>query len=226
MNTELINENLSYFLLGAWPEGGVIGGVALTLWISLLACTLASAIGLAGGIALTMGGPHLRRVVESIIALLRSIPVIMMFFWCYFLLPILLGVNVPGITTVIVALAIINGAYLSQAVHAGLSAVPVAQWEAALALGFSRWQALRLIILPQGLRIMLPSFINQWVTLIKDTSLAFIVNVPELTMVANQVNNREQVYPLQIFLFVAIMYYIICAGLSTLARKLEAHPAR
>lgn len=68
---------------------------------------------------------------------------------------------------------------------------------------------------------MLPSFVNQWLTLIKDTSLAFIVGVPELTMVSGQVNNREQVYPLQIYLFTAILYFLLCAGLSTLARQSE-----
>lgn len=221
VNYELIADNLSYFLLGALPEGGAMGGLLLTLWMSLLACLLASVLGLAGGVSLTMGGARLRILLHSIIAVLRGIPVVMMIFWCYFLLPILFGINVPGTATVIAALAVINGAYLSQAVHAGLGTIDKGQWEASRALGFTRWQALHLVILPQGLRVMLPSFINQWVTLIKDTSLAFIVGVPELTMVAGQVNNREQVYPLQIFLFVAAMYFLICAGLSTLAKRFD-----
>lgn len=226
MSFNVIVDNLSYFLFGAFPEGSPAGGLLLTLWMSLAACVLASALGLAGGIALTMGGPRLIKLLQSAIAVLRSIPVIMMIFWCYFLLPILFGLNVPGIATVIAALALINGAYLSQSVHAGLSAVEQAQWQAGLALGFSRWQALRLVILPQGLRIMVPSFVNQWVTLIKDTSLAFIVGVPELTMVAGQVNNREQVYPLQIFLFIAVMYFLICSGLEAMARKFEERRLR
>lgn len=221
MNSDLIADNLSYFLFGAFPEGGAVGGLLLTLWMSTLACLLASALGLVGGIALVMGGPWLRRALNATIAVLRGIPVVMMIFWCYFLLPILFGLNVPGTATVILALAVINGAYLAQAVRAGLGAIETGQWEAAQSLGFSRWQALRMIILPQGLRVMLPSFVNQWVTLIKDTSLAFIVGVPELTMVAGQVNNREQVYPLQIFLFVAVMYFLICGGLDLLARRLE-----
>ncbi len=218
-NAGLISENLSYFLFGAFPEGGALGGVLLTLWMSLVACLLASFFGVAGGIGLTMGNRWLVRGLKSCIALLRAIPVIMLIFWCYFLLPILCGINIPGTTTVIVALAVINGAYLSLAVHAGLGAVNIGQWESGQALGFSRWQTLWLVILPQGLRMMVPSFVNQWVTLIKDTSLAFIVGVPELTMVATQVNNREQVYPLQIFLFIAVMYFLICGGLSLLAAR-------
>ncbi|MBS1154572.1 MAG: amino acid transporter permease [Proteobacteria bacterium] len=221
MNPELITDNLSYFLFGAWPNGGAMGGLLLTLWMSFVACILASILGLAGGIALTMGSPGLRAALESAIAVLRGIPVIMLIFWCYFLLPVLFGLNVPGVATVIAALALINAAYLSQAVRAGLAAIGPGQWHAGLALGLTRWKTLRLVILPQGLRIMLPSFINQWVTLIKDTSLAFIVGVPELTMVSGQVNNREQVYPLQIYLFTAILYFLLCAGLSTFARQSE-----
>lgn len=222
MIVELLADNLSYFLVGAFLEGGAMGGLLLTLWMSVLACLLASALGLAGGVALTMGGTRLRVALHSAIAVLRGIPVVMMIFWCYFLLPILFGLNVPGTATVITALAVINGAYLSQAVHAGLGTIDAGQWEASRALGLGRWQTLHLVILPQGLRVMLPSFINQGVTLIKDTSLAFIVGVPELTMVAGQVNNREQVYPLQIFLFVAVVYFTVCAGLEALARRFEA----
>lgn len=221
MIVDLLADNLSYFLFGAIPEDGPLGGLLLTLWMSVLACLLASALGLAGGVALTMGGPRLRAALHSAIAVLRGIPVVMMIFWCYFLLPILFGLNVPGTATVVAALAVINGAYLSQSVHAGLGTIDAGQWEAGYALGLGRWQTLRFVILPQGLRIMLPSFINQGVTLIKDTSLAFIVGVPELTMVAGQVNSREQVYPLQIFLFVAVVYFAVCTGLETLARRFE-----
>lgn len=221
MHFDLISDNLAYFLFGAWFNGGALGGVLLTLWMSVIAGILASLLGLAGGIALVMGGAKCRASLESVIAVLRGIPVIMLIFWCYFLLPVLFGLDVPGVATVIAALAIINAAYLSQSVRSGLDAIGRGQWEAGLALGLTCWQTLRWVILPQGLRIMLPSFINQWVTLIKDTSLAFIVGVPELTMVAGQVNNREQVYPLQIYLFTAVLYFLLCAGLSTLAHQTE-----
>lgn len=221
MNADLIADNWDYFLFGAWPGGGAVGGLALTLWMSLVACVLASLLGLAGGIALLMGGPRLRAVLGAAIAVLRGIPVVMLIFWCYFLLPVLFGLDVPGVATVIAALALINAAYLSRSVHAGLEAVGRGQWEAGLALGMNRWQTLKLVVLPQGLRMMLPSFVNQWVTLIKDTSLAFIVGVPELTMVAGQVNNREQVYPLEIYLLTAVLYFLLCAGLNVLARQAE-----
>ena len=219
MNFDLIADNLDFFLYGTFLEDGHPGGLLLTLLMSISAGVIASALGILGGIALTMGGKLLRQTLEGTIALLRAIPVVMMIFWCYFLLPILFHLNISGVTTVVAALAVIYGAYLSHSMRAGLAAVSSGQWQAGLALGLTRWQTLRLIVLPQALRMMLPSFINQWVTLTKDTSLAFIVGVPELTMVAGQVNNREQVYPLQIYLAVALFYFLVCAGLGYLAQQ-------
>ncbi len=82
------------------------------------------------------------------------------------------------------------------------------------------------IVLPQGLRNMIPSFVNQFVSLIKDTSLAFIVGVSELTHIATQVNNRSLVHPAEIFLFVAAVYFVLCFSLSGWARVLEKRLAR
>ena len=226
MNLDLITDNLDFFLLGTFLEDGRPGGLLLTLLMSVSAGVIASALGVFGGIALIMGDVRLRQLLEGTIALLRAIPVVMMIFWCYFLLPILFHLNITGVTTVVAALSIIYGAYLSHSMRAGLAAVSAGQWQAGLALGLTRWQTLRLIVLPQALRMMLPSFINQWVTLTKDTSLAFIVGVPELTMVAGQVNNREQVYPLQIYLAVGLFYFVSCSGLSYLAQRLSQPSGR
>lgn len=221
---EVIRANLDYLLLGSWPVGP-LGGMALSVVIGLTAALLASLLGLAGGITMTIGHPLLRRLVALPAALLRAIPVVMLIFWCYFLLPVLFAIDVPGTLTVIAALALIGGAFLTQAVHAGIAAIGAGQWQAGLSLGFSRWQTLRLIVLPQALRIMVPSFVNQWITLVKDTSLAYIVGVAELTFVASQVNNREQVYPLPVFATVALLYWLWCSGLVWLGARWEAHYA-
>lgn len=85
--------------------------------------------------------------------------------------------------------------------------------------GFCPGQTLRLILLPQALRNVQPSLVGIFIGLLKDTSLAFIVNVPELTTVAGQVNNRVQIYPLAIFVFTGAVYYLLCCGLSLLANR-------
>ncbi|CAO3430110.1 amino acid ABC transporter permease [Azospirillum endophyticum] len=219
MNAAVIYDNLDYLLLGAWPDGP-IGGLALTLVLSALSAIGSALLGLALGIGLTMGGKRVRTALVVVLGFFRAVPVIMLIFWTYFLLPILFGVSAPEIGTVATALMLIGGAYLAYAVAAGIESVGKGQWEAGLALGFGRWRILGLVILPQAMRTMAPSFVNQWTSLIKDTSLAYVIGVPELSFVATQVNNRAMVHPTEVFLFVGVVYWCLCAGLDRLAAQL------
>ncbi|PLZ03733.1 polar amino acid ABC transporter permease [Burkholderia sp. WAC0059] len=208
--------NVPYLLVGAFPDGPP-GGAALTLLLALASAAASGLLGLAGGIALAMAGRLVRLPLLLVIGFFRAIPVLMLIFWTYFLLPMLFHIDVPGLATVVCALSLIGGAYLSHSVHAGIRAVGHAQWQAGLSLGLTRWQSLRYVVLPQALRIMAPSFVNQWVSLVKDTSLAYIVGVGELSFVATQVNNRLMVYPIPIFLFVAFIYLVLCTALDRAA---------
>ena len=214
-----ILSNLPYLLVGTFPDGP-LGGAALTLAMASISAVSSAMLGLAGGIglAMTRGVSHL--ILLAAIGFFRAIPVLMLIFWTFFLLPVLLHINVPGLATVVAALSLIGGAYLSHSVHAGIEAVGRGQRQAALSLGLTRWQAMRHVLLPQAIRIMAPSFINQWVSLVKDTSLAYIVGVPELAFLANQVNSRLMIYPVQIFLFVGLVYLILCTSLDALATRL------
>ncbi|MEX3969335.1 amino acid ABC transporter permease [Paraburkholderia caribensis] len=210
---------LRYLLLGTFPNGP-LGGAALTLVMSVVSALLSAIVGLAGGIALSMTRGAAHFALTAVVGFFRAIPVLMLIFWTFFLMPMLLHIDVPGLATVVCALALIGGAYLSHSVQAGIAAVRAGQEQAALSLGLTRWQALRHVLLPQAVRIMTPSFVNQWVSLIKDTSLAYIVGVPEFTFLANQVNNRLMVYPVQIFLFVGLVYLLLCSALQFFATRL------
>ncbi|MFP1836446.1 amino acid ABC transporter permease [Lonsdalea quercina] len=212
MDFTIIRDNVTYLMWGTFPEGP-LGGAALTLAISLMAGVASAVL----GIALAMSRGWLAALLAMVLGFFRAIPVIMLIFWTYFLLPVLFGVDIPEITTVVCALALIASAYLAHGVKAGIVAIGRGQWQAGLSLGFNRWQTLGYIILPQALRMMVPSFINQWISLIKDTSLAYIVGVGELTFLATQVNNRSMVYPLEVFLFVALVYFVMCLVLDVLA---------
>jgi polar amino acid transport system permease protein len=210
---------LRYLLWGSFPDGP-LGGAALTVAMSLVSALLSAMIGMALGVALSMTRGAVHVALTAIVGLFRAIPVLMLIFWTFFLMPILLRVQVPGLATVACALALVGGAYLSHSVQAGIAAVGTAQQQAAFSLGMTRWQALRYVLLPQAVRIMTPSFVNQWVSLTKDTSLAYIVGVPEVTFLANQLNNRLMVYPAQIFLFVGFVYLLLCSALQWCAARL------
>lgn len=221
MDLSVISDNLRYLLIGAWPDGP-LGGAALTVLLSVASALASALLGLCGGIALALLGPRLRLVLRTVLGLLRAVPVLMLIFWIYFLLPMVFGVDIPGVLTVVVALSLVGGAYLSHAVAAGIAAVPRGQWQAGQALGLGRLQTLRLIILPQALPTMAPSFLNQWIALIKDTSLAYVIGVAELSFVSTQVSNRLLVHPAEIFLFATLVYLLLCTGLQQLVNRLAA----
>lgn len=220
----VIRTNFVYFLIGSYPHGP-LGGIGLTLYLAVVSCVLSFFGGLVLGLLSVSSNRPVRYCTVTVVNLIRGVPLLMVIFWMYFLLPALLGRNMAETRTVIAALTLFTSAYMAQIVRAGIEGIPKGQTEAAISTGLHPWQAMLYIVLPQGLRNMVPSFVNQLVSLIKDTSLAFIVGVSELTHVATQINNRSMIYPTEIFLFIAIIYFIICYALTSLSRRLETRLA-
>ena len=221
MDWTLITGNLPYLLVGAFPDGP-LGGAALSLALAGVSAIASAVLGIAFGVAMALARGWARVLLFAFVGFFRAIPVLMLIFWTYFLMPVLLHADVPGFAAVVCALAVIGGAYLAHAVHAGIEAAGAGQWQAGLSLGLTRWQTVRFVLLPQAMRIMTPSFVNQWVALVKDTSLAYVVGVPELSFVATQVNNRLMVYPAPVFLFVGVMYLLLCCATDLCATWLLA----
>jgi polar amino acid transport system permease protein len=217
---KVIWDNITYFLIGRFPHG-IIGGIALTLYLAVVACILSFFGGLFLGLANVSHNRAVKYTSLLITNVIRGMPLLMVIFWMYFLLPALMGRTVAEANTVIVALTLFTSAYMAQIVRAGVEGIAKGQMEAGLSSGLRPWQAMVYIVLPQALRNMIPSFVNQFVSLIKDTSLAFIVGVSELTHVATQINNRTMVYPTEIFAFIAVIYFIICFAFTSLSRWLE-----
>lgn len=174
----VIQNNLTYFLIGSYPQGS-LGGVALTLYLAVTSCVLSFIGGLILGLLSISRNRVVRYATLAVINAVRGIPLLMVIFWMYFLVPSLLGHPVPESRTVITALTLFTSAYMAEIVRAGIEGIPRGQMEAALSTGLHHWQAMIYVVLPQGLRNMVPSFVNQFVSLIKDTSLAYIVGVSE-----------------------------------------------
>lgn len=221
----VIIDNLDYLLWGRTPDGE-IGGLLLSVIMAISAGLLAIAAGVPLGVAGWLYPTLARRVLSPIADLFRAIPLLFLIFWFYFLLPLLSGGAAPGAVMVVLALAVFNAASVMYLVMTGLKALPVGQVEAARSLGFTPIQTVRQILAPQALPNILPSALGLGVMLIKDTSLAFIVNVPELTTVAGQVNSRLQVHPAEIFLTVGALYFLVCGGLVLIANRLNKSRSR
>ncbi len=220
MDFTIITDNFTYFMIGRFPHGP-LGGVGLTLYLAVVSCLLALIGGIVLGVASDVPLRPLRWLVRGYIHVMRGIPLLMVIFWMYFLLPLVFKQSVPENWTVIAALTLFTSAYMAHIVRAGIEGVARGQREAALASGLNALQVMTYVVLPQALRNMIPSFVNELVAVTKDTSLAFIVGVSELTHIATQVNNRELTHPAEIFLFVAAVYFVICFSLTQLSRGLE-----
>ncbi|WP_277966385.1 amino acid ABC transporter permease [Pantoea trifolii] len=221
----ILHDNGMLLLMGQYPNGP-IGGVLCTLLISVLAVLLAFPIGVLLGMARLSPWRWLSWPATGWVYLLRGIPLMMVVFWTYFCVPLLIGHNISGFATMLCTLVIYESAYIAEIVRGGIQALPHGQYEASRALGMSHLKTLRLVILPQALFNTLPSLVSQLVSIIKDSTLGYVINVPELTFAANQVSNQLLTKPFQVFAIVALSYYIICFSLTWLANKLEAHIAQ
>jgi polar amino acid transport system permease protein len=150
----------------------------------------------------------------------------MVVFWAYFLIPTLTGVKTDQFTTMLAALVVFDGAYLAEIMRAGIQGLPKGQMEAARSCGLSWLQAMRVVVLPQALRNMLPSLINQFVSTIKETSLGYVVSLSEVSFIASQINAQVLTRPAEVYGLLALTYFILCFGLSRWAFWLERRLSR
>jgi polar amino acid transport system permease protein len=156
----------------------------------------------------------------------RGTPLLMVVFWAYFFLPTVTGHKTDQFSTMLAALVLFDAAYLAEIVRAGLQA-PAARPDGGRALaGPGLRPGAAPVLLPQALRHMLPSLVNQFVATIKETSLGTIIGLSEVSYIANQINVQTLVKPLEIYGILALSYFILCFGLSRVAYALESRLSR
>lgn len=222
---ELIQDFWLYFLVGRYPEGP-LGGLALTVLLAGLALVLSLPLGLLLGLARISPWRLLRWPVACLIQLVRGIPLLLVIFWAYFFLPSLTGHESGQFGTMLAALVVFDAIYLAEIVRAGVQAVPEGQFEAARSLGLGYVAVMRAIILPQALRHMLPSLVNQFVSTIKETSLGYIIGLSEVSFIASQINGLVLTKPVQVYFLLGMTYFILCFSLSRAAFWIERRQAR
>ncbi|WP_395351914.1 amino acid ABC transporter permease [Variovorax sp. UC122_21] len=207
-------------LVGQYPNGP-LGGLAITLLLSVLGLALAFPLGVAIALARMSTFACLRFPALAVIYVVRGVPLVMFIFWVYFFVPVLTGRTVSGFTTMVVTLVIYQAAYLAEIVRAGIEGLPSGQAEAARAIGLNYRQAMTKVVLPQALYNMVPALVSQFVSTIKETSLGYVISVNELTFAANQINSSLMTQPFQVYFVLAAIYFCLCFSLTRLARWLE-----
>lgn len=225
---ELIDTYWLYFLVGQYPDGP-LGGLVLTILLSGAALVLAMPLGLMLGIARVSRRRAISLPVGAFVQLVRAVPLLLVLFWVYFFLPAVTGVKTSQAMTMLIVLVVFDSVYLAEIVAAGIRALPKGQLESARSLGLSYGQALRHVVLPQTLRHGLPSIVNQLVSTIKATSLGYIIGLSEVSFIATQINTLVFTRAVEVYLILALTYFILCFGLSRLAflleRRLQRRPA-
>jgi polar amino acid transport system permease protein len=195
-------------------------GTVVTLKISLVAGMLACLIGFALGLAALS---HVRPVVWIISAyvdFVRGTPLLIQVFLVFFALPVI-GIRFDEIWAGIIALAFNTSAYIAETVRGGVGSVERGQTEAAKSIGMFHWQILTYILLPQALRPMVPPLTNELISMTKNTSLLSVISVYELTR-AGQAIISVHFVPFEIYLLLALYYYVLIKSLSYLSRWIES----
>lgn len=201
----------------------LLQGLALTLQIAVVA----GALSLVGGTLLALARLSPRRWLAVpagvYVEIIRALPLFLLVLYTFLAAP-RLGVSLEPVPAAIVAFTLYTSGVMAEIVRAGVRSLARGQLDAARALGLSYPQALRLVVLPQALRRMTPALVGQLITLTKDTSLASLITVNELTRRAGILYNRD-FNPVETLLVVGGIYFVLCSGLAALSRRLEPRDA-
>jgi len=200
--------------------GFLLAGARATILVTIAALLIGMVIGLVVGMARLSKRPYVAGPATAYIEVFRNTPALVQLIWVYYCLPILTGLNMNALVSCIIALAVNGSAYLAEIFRGGIQSIDLGQVEAARTLGMSHLQTMRKVVLPQAFRRMIPPFVNESVALLKFSSLVSVLGVADLTYQA-QVLSTTTFRPIEIFTFIAIVYFGLCTLLSYSARRLE-----
>ena len=209
-DTNVIVENLHF----------LIEGMQLTLLLTIAAICGGLVLGTLLALARLSGFWVLSLVSSTYVNFFRSMPLILVIFWFYFLVPLILGQPVGGYYSVLIAFVLFEAAYYCEIIRAGIQSVSKGQVYAGQAVGLNYFQNMCYIVLPQAFKNMIPVLLTQAIILFQDTSLVYVVGVKDFLVSADLVANRENRI-FEMFTTVACVYLIICLSGSILIRKLQ-----
>jgi len=222
-------------LIGLLMWGGVPGlpFVSQERWgglpVTLILATFGLAFGFPLGIIVALGRrsklPAIRSLCVLYVELIRGVPLISLLFMASVMFPLFMpdGFNIDKLLRAQIAVVLYAGAYLAEVIRGGLQAVPRGQHEAADSIGLSYWQKQRLIVLPQAIRHVIPPLVNTFIAFFKDTSLVLIIGIFDLLTTAKTaiIDPAWQAFSVEVYVFVALIYFAFCFAMSRYSRQLE-----
>jgi len=198
----------------------LISGITITIYISVISIILAMIIGLVIALPSLSNNKFLSYFNIAYVEIVRAIPLLVLILWIYYGLPIMTGISFSPFVSGIIALTISESAFQAEIFRAGINSINKGQYEVANSLGMNFWKKMRLVILPQAIKVVLPALGNQFVYVLKMSSLVSIIGIADLTRKANELVVSTY-RPLEIYTFLILEYLILILIVSYFVRKLE-----
>lgn len=203
-------DNLMFLVQGFW----------ITIKVAAVSIVLSFILGGIFGVLRYAKIPVVSKIAATIIEIVRNLPLLLIIFFVYFALPEV-GIKFEIVTSAIIAMTVFESAMLAEIIRSGLNSVPKGQIEAGRSSGLTYIQTLWYIVFPQGVKKMVPPIVSQFISLLKDTSLATVIALPELMHNAQVINAQSINNIIPIFLLIALMYFVVNYILSIVAKRLE-----
>ena len=198
----------------------LLSGLTTTIYISVVSIIISMLLGLIVAIPSLAKSKFLTYINIGYVEIVRAVPLLVLILWIYYGLPIMTGISFSPFVSGIIALAISESAFQAEIFRAGINSIKKAQWEAGSSLGLSFFKRLRLVILPQAIKNILPAIGNQFVYVLKMSSLVSIIGIGDLTRKANELVVTTY-RPLEIYTFLILEYLVLILIVSFFVRKLE-----
>jgi glutamate/aspartate transport system permease protein len=207
-------------------------GMAFTLQLTALAMVGGILLGTLLAMMRLSSNRALSMVASSYVNLIRSIPLVLVIFWFYFLVPYIAAwvigasepVKVGGFSSALITFIMFEAAYYCEIMRSGIQSIPRGQVWAGQALGMNYWQSMSNIVLPQAFRNMIPVLLTQTIVLFQDVSLVYVLSIPDFVGAASKVAQRDGRL-VEMYCFVAVVYFVLCFSLSALVKRLHQRVA-
>ncbi|MET3515131.1 polar amino acid transport system permease protein [Pseudacidovorax sp. 1753] len=199
-------------------------GLAYTLLFTVVCVVLGLAVGLLTGLGRLSTNPLITTPLRGYIEVFRCTPVLVQLVWFYYALPVLTGIELSAVAAATLCLSLYGGAFYSEIVRGGIISIDPGQTEAAKAIGMTRLQLMRRVILPQAFAKMIPPLMNQSIMQLKNTSLLSVLAVPDL-LYQGQVIAHDTYRPLEVYTFTAIAYFVVLFPITIWVKRLEHNGA-
>ena len=213
------NLDLSFF---SWHVLGpfVVKGFIFSIWLTIVATLGGIVLGTVLALLRLSGKPAFEVPAAAYVNTMRSIPLVMVLLWFFLLIPFAIGRPIGAELSAIITFIAFEAAYFSEIVRAGIQSIPRGQVNAGFALGMSYGQNMKLVILPQAFRNMLPVFLTQTIILVQDTSLVYAIGAYDM-LKGFETAGKNLGRPVEAYLLAAVLYFVMCLGLSFIVRRIQ-----